>query len=289
MHRERLPFCPLFVISEVVRTPLIRAALPKFNADVICLQEVEAGRYEADYERLLAFYGYAGNYAPRRRGLDAAPEAAARVCGQATFAKRSKFAISGSKAVHFVLGACEHDECALLTALVGCGINLVVANVHLRYEPAAGAIREAQFSQTVDAALQFGRDVFGSNRFDALIAGDFNGCPGSKPGFSNAIGSDGPRFTEYDGVMRAIDWIVTTRRAIEPCGALSGYDPELVKRSYRSFPGQGVPSDHIPIGACFSLKPARLRVFPPEAAQSCGIKVEKPARGPPEIVKKRPE
>jgi len=86
--RQMYPYCPVWALSWSYRRELLRRELQSYNADILCLQEVQGDHYKNFLYPIMAEWGYEGWYLKKSResmGLEG------KVDGCAMFYKRNRF------------------------------------------------------------------------------------------------------------------------------------------------------------------------------------------------------
>ncbi|TMW57302.1 hypothetical protein Poli38472_003227 [Pythium oligandrum] len=86
--RQMYPYCPVWALNWSFRRELLQRELQSYNADIICLQEVQDDHYKKFFYPMMAEWGYEGWYLKKTResmGLEG------KVDGCAFFYKRNRF------------------------------------------------------------------------------------------------------------------------------------------------------------------------------------------------------
>jgi mRNA deadenylase 3'-5' endonuclease subunit Ccr4 len=239
----------LHVDPEILRWDKRRFALAEklvwLDADILCLQEVEADAY-ALFEHRLSAQGYAGIYAQKGRG---------RPDGCATFFKQG-LRFAGSETIHYHdrLGA-EPDSghLALLANFTSERGVISMVNTHLRWDkadkPPEEHIGYRQISELLDQ--HFTPD---QSAYAWIICGDFNAESGSavvnklaSSGFLDAYqGREQPTCNPNRQAKR-IDFIFHTAGLLAEPAKLIDID------SATPLPSADEPSDHLAVLASFYL------------------------------------
>ena len=180
-------------------------SIAALDADIVCLQEVE--HFEGFWRPALRTLGYRGVY--KQRGMGSKPD------GCATFFRESRFKLVEHRGINFdrfrsgAVGAGQIAEAScrrrtgcsdpgfpthnvalltLLTPVLADGLDgtppprLVVANVHLFWDPGYEDLKLAQACAAVAAADQLALESSGGIAGGAaavILAGDFNAMPES--------------------------------------------------------------------------------------------------------------
>lgn len=84
--RQMYPYCPLWALRWKYRKHLILRQLKEWNADIVCLQEVQADHHIEDLEKALHKRGYMGIYKQKTR-----QGASGRVDGCAIYFKTDRY------------------------------------------------------------------------------------------------------------------------------------------------------------------------------------------------------
>ncbi|KAK6921135.1 Endonuclease/exonuclease/phosphatase [Dillenia turbinata] len=135
-HRDMYPNVPYYRLKWDRRKRVIRDELVGYNADIICLQEVD--KY-FDLLSIMEESGYAGNY--KRRSGD-------NVDGCAMFWKQDKFQLLEEESIEFKnLGL--RDNVAQLSVFEMSKVEsrrllVVVGNIHVLYNPSRGDVKLGQ-------------------------------------------------------------------------------------------------------------------------------------------------
>lgn len=196
-RKELFPYCPPFALAIDYRKLLFINEIIGYNADICCLQEVDAKIFDLDLTRCLEVEGFAGTM--QRKGDTAE--------GLATFYHKSKFELIEKhglnlgenipKASYFseLYERIKSNEklcermLTLSTALQVTVLKhkamekyLIVANTHLYFHPDADHIRLLQigfFMLFVKHIYTQTKDMFnlGSEDISIIFCGDFNSVP----------------------------------------------------------------------------------------------------------------
>lgn len=86
--RQMFPYCPVWALTWSFRRELLQREIQAYNADIICLQEVQGDHYKSFFYPMMAEWGYEGWYLQKTResmGLEG------KVDGCAFFYKRNRF------------------------------------------------------------------------------------------------------------------------------------------------------------------------------------------------------
>ncbi|KAK9879423.1 hypothetical protein WA026_006490 [Henosepilachna vigintioctopunctata] len=190
-------YCPPYALQLDYRKQLILKELMGYNADIICLQEVDRKVFKHDLQPFLSFIGLQGEYAIK--GGEVAE-------GVACFFRSNKFSLLKTDRIVF----CEHIDkdplfsyiwskvvenpklvtrilelkTTLQTVLLQSTDNenelLFVANTHLYFHPDADHIRllQAGFAITfIQNSLETIKKEYPEKRISLVFCGDFNSIP----------------------------------------------------------------------------------------------------------------
>jgi mRNA deadenylase 3'-5' endonuclease subunit Ccr4 len=226
------------------RVPALTAHIASLDADLLCLQEVEADVFIA-LDQHLSAAGYAGCY--ERKGGD-------RPDGCATFYRRSRLAPRQTKRIDYhdrEGGPEKHSGCiAQLSWLEVDGRLLGVANTHLRWDrPGTPRDRQIGFRQAVELLAQCRGAQPAVDGW--IVCGDFNGAEGSDvfremsdAGFLSAhAGRPGVRSSVANGKAKLIDFVFHSAALMA-----RPLDPPPVSDD-SVLPCQDQPSDHLALEA----------------------------------------
>lgn len=197
-RKQLFPYCPPYALDIDYRKQLITRELLGYNADVVCLQEVDAKIFDYDLVPMLCCWKYAGVF--QRKGTTAE--------GVAMFYNSARFELLRSYGINFGANLptlpifadlwskirqnqqladriCDRSTAIQVNVLRSRdseGKVLLVANTHLYFHPDADHIRLLQFG----AAMQYVQYVHEQTVVDLKLAsgdlsivfcGDFNSVP----------------------------------------------------------------------------------------------------------------
>jgi endonuclease/exonuclease/phosphatase family metal-dependent hydrolase len=226
------------------RVPALVGHIARLDADLLCLQEVEADVF-GDLNQKLEPLGYLGRYEPK---------AGNRPDGCAVFWRTSLFTLRAARRLEY--HDCEHGpiqhsgHVAELLALEHEGRLLGVANTHLRWDrPGTPRDKQVGHRQAVELLEECGR--FEPRCAGWVICGDFNRRPNGEviatfrqAGYEFAHASR-PHVRSAVANRRAslIDYIFhSTALQSQPL------DPPEVSDA-TVLPSAEQPSDHLPLAA----------------------------------------
>jgi mRNA deadenylase 3'-5' endonuclease subunit Ccr4 len=208
------------------RRAALLGRIAAFNADAICLQEVEHDLFLALQSRLPQ---YVGNYAQKAGGR---PDGCASFVRLPVVATRTLTYGDGSGHV------------ALMTEVEVDGQRLGIANTHFKWGPSETRVGLDQASELLDS-------------LDArpwIVCGDFNADPTSplvaefhRRGFQDVYADLGGATCNANSVAKRIDFLMYRgmRGTPDQLPAIDGSTP---------FPSADQPSDHLAIGAEFTWR-----------------------------------
>ncbi|CAB1315697.1 unnamed protein product [Coregonus sp. 'balchen'] len=175
------PYCTPYALELDYRQSLIKKELSGYNADIICLQEVDKNVFADSLSPALDAFGFDGVFRIKEKQHE----------GLATYYRRSKFKLLSqhdimlsealkSDPIHEELLDRVSSNPALKEKVVQRSTTLqkiCVANTHLYWHPKGGNVRLVQMS----VALKQLQQVITQSYPDAslLFSGDFNSTPSS--------------------------------------------------------------------------------------------------------------
>ncbi|MET7332169.1 endonuclease/exonuclease/phosphatase family protein [Nonomuraea sp. NPDC005650] len=243
-HRDRYPRSTPEALDPTRRHALLLARIEEFDADLLCLQELEPAIYDGLRARLEATHHMA--YVQRNRRPD----------GMAVFARRSLFGWLGHDELHFEAHRPGNDDLALIVRLTLDGQPLHVACTHLAWQPESTPRAEhLGYRQMLELAAY--RDAKAPNA-TWIFAGDFNAISQSivlaaalERGMDESCRSQRPWDTcAINGRPRKLDYLLFSTGRLEP---RPGVLPKLFRDT--AMPSLTEPSDHLPLRVDFSPIP----------------------------------
>jgi mRNA deadenylase 3'-5' endonuclease subunit Ccr4 len=226
------------------RVPALTAHIESLGADLLCLQEVEAGVF-AEFDKRLSAAGYEGLYERKAGG---------RPDGCATFFRKSRFVRRQVRRIEYhdrEAGLERHSgSIASLVSLEVDGRLLGVANTHLRWQR-PGVPRDQQVGLRQVAELLSECQHVQPAVDGWVICGDFNWAEGSdvfremtSAGYAAAhAGRPGVWSNVSNGKAKLIDFIFHTAALVA-----QPLDPPPVSDE-SILPSQDQPSDHLALEA----------------------------------------
>lgn len=161
-------YVPSWVLNWEYRRELILQEVLNYNADVVCLQEVEVAQFEEYFKEQLAMVEYSGVFFPKSRARTMDEMSRRSVDGCAIFFKSAKFNLLEKHVIEFQQMAMQRpefrkqedifsrvmikDNIAVLALLetVETGQRLLVANVHLHWDPNYRDVKILQTAMLMD-------------------------------------------------------------------------------------------------------------------------------------------
>ncbi|KAI0217358.1 Glucose-repressible alcohol dehydrogenase transcriptional effector [Massospora cicadina] len=251
---QQYGYTPSWALDWSYRKERILNEVMQHSSDIICLQEIEAGQYEAIFKPVLQKAGYDGVFWCKTRAKTMSEKDRVSVDGCATFFKTSKLSLVESRIVEFnaVVGREEFKSQDTFNRLMNkdnvAGLilfetaekktRLLVANAHIHWDPEYADVKivqvavltkelEAfvdQHTKKLQGAIKDKDHPVPSHlRLPVLLCGDFNSLPDS-------------------GVCKYLDE-----------GALSQDHPDLKGRSYGTFTRSGVAHSLFLKSACNNM------------------------------------
>ncbi|XP_012785896.1 protein angel homolog 2 isoform X2 [Ochotona princeps] len=169
--------CRRPVLHWSFRFPNILKEIKHFDADVLCLQEVQEDHYGTEIRPSLESLGYHCEFKMR---TGKKPD------GCAICFKHSKFSLLSVNPVEFYrpgIPLLDRDNVGLVLLLqpkIPCGASpaICVANTHLLYNPRRGDIKLTQLAMLLAEIFSVAHQKDGSC-YPIVMCGDFNSVPGS--------------------------------------------------------------------------------------------------------------
>jgi mRNA deadenylase 3'-5' endonuclease subunit Ccr4 len=237
---------PRLVLEPAWRVPALVDYISKLNADLFCLQEIEAETFVA-LRATLGENGYGAHYARKQNGH---PD------GLAILYRRRAFQWLGARVIAFADGANGAPDSGYMALMASLRTNngvLGVINTHLIWdEPATPHEAKIGPRQAEQILAEYRRGVADAKGW--IIAGDFNATPGSEivtmlesAGFPYAHRELDEIFTcNVNQQARMIDYLVHSRSLRAEAIAPVKIDNQTI------LPSAEQPSDHVAILAKFS-------------------------------------
>ncbi|KAI9298037.1 hypothetical protein K502DRAFT_300081 [Neoconidiobolus thromboides FSU 785] len=192
-------YTPSWALEWEYRRNRICEEILELNADIICLQEIEAGQFDTFFKPELSKKGYDGIHWCKSRVHRMNEADKLLVDGCATFYKNDKFSLNFDKIIELGSVIDKPEFCKSTDTLnrlmnrdnvAGIVIlerkekdyKLVVANAHIHWDPECADVKLVQTAlvtkELEKIAEQFNRKD-SNERLKLLLCGDFNSLPDS--------------------------------------------------------------------------------------------------------------
>ncbi|KAJ3044785.1 Glucose-repressible alcohol dehydrogenase transcriptional effector [Rhizophlyctis rosea] len=202
-------YTPAWALSWDYRKDLLLQDLLNYNADILCLQEIEAGQFDEYFQEQLRQHGeYEGVFFQKSRARTMGETERKQVDGCATFYKSAKFTLIDKHCVEFQQIAMQRpelrksedmlnrvmlkDNIAVVVLLEHkeTGLRLMVANAHLHWDP---SYRDVKLVQTAMLAEEIHRLEGGwvKNAGKGAAAAAAGAGTGGQTNGTNGAGSGG--------------------------------------------------------------------------------------------------
>ena len=188
-------YVPSWYLSWDYRKQLIIHEILSYDADIVCLQEVESSQFEQYFKPQLRMRGgYDGIFSPKSRAKTMGEWDRAFVDGCATFFKADKFKLEEKVLVEFnQLGLSRpllrkhkdmynrvmtRDNISVIVRLEHkeSRQELIVGNVHIHWDP---SFRDVKLVQTIMLVEELEKISALHPKAAVIVGGDFNSLPGS--------------------------------------------------------------------------------------------------------------
>jgi mRNA deadenylase 3'-5' endonuclease subunit Ccr4 len=241
---DRYPHSPAEALDPTRRHALLLDRIERFGADLLCLQELEPGIYDAVRTRLEATHDAA--YAQR----DGRPD------GVAVFTRRSLFGRLETHVLPFQAHRPRSNDVALIARLTIGEQPLQVACTHVAWQPESTPPAEhVGYHQMLELLAH--RDAVAPDA-TWLFAGDFNATSQSivltaalARGMDESCRSQRPWDTSViNGRRRKLDYLLFTAGRLRPS---PGTLPQLSRDT--ALPSLTEPSDHLALQVAFAPGP----------------------------------
>jgi mRNA deadenylase 3'-5' endonuclease subunit Ccr4 len=242
IRREWYPRTPNRFLDPSWRLAAVAERALLLDADILCLQEVEANAYET-IGHVLAPAGYAGNHALKGKG---------RPDGCAIFFRRGRFNLEHTSRLAYRDGTGGSDSGHILQLMILAqdGRRLALGNTHLKWDP-PGEVSDQWGTRQAKLAVAALDEAAGSP--DRILCGDLNVVPEcgvvsllTAAGFDYAHrGVQDVRTCNSNGEARLIDYIFFR-------GSLLATPlPTDLVEDMTPLPSSRQPSDHVPLAVRF--------------------------------------
>lgn len=166
-------YTPSQALSWSWRKQLVLEEIRHWNADIVCLQEIDMDSFNEYFRPELAYNDYKGVFWPKTRARTMAEKDAKLVDGCATFYKGSKYIILDKQIVDFANIAInrpdmkgEHDifnrvgnrdNIAILTFFENraTGSRVIVVNAHIHWDPAYKDVKLVQVAILMEQVSRY--------------------------------------------------------------------------------------------------------------------------------------
>ncbi|KAG8906707.1 Glucose-repressible alcohol dehydrogenase transcriptional effector [Tulasnella sp. 403] len=244
-------YTPSWALAWDYRKELILTEIINYEADFLCLQEVDAAQYEEYFMRHLEPQGYDGIFSPKSRARTMPESQRRHVDGCATFYKKDKYSLVehqliefGSSSNHNSSGDDQKlssisddmfnrvftkDNIAIIALLENraTGSRLIIANVHVHWDPEFRDVKLVQVAIMMEElekiakgfALLPPRLLDGSHGPTGYTNGRTNGTAnGSTNGTNSSSSSPEPSTDGTNPVPKAPHYDDPTRIPTIVCG-----------------------------------------------------------------------
>ncbi|ORY49370.1 hypothetical protein BCR33DRAFT_757418 [Rhizoclosmatium globosum] len=225
------PYTPSWALAWEYRKETIFHEIINYNADIVCLQEMETGQFEEYFqEQFLQVSDYEGVFWPKSRARTMGEYERRAVDGCATFFRSSKFSLIEKHTIEFQQIAMQRpelrrtedvfnrvmvkDNIGLITVLESKDaqnpFKLIVVNTHLHWDPSDGDVKLVQTAMLLEELAKIvaqyqpatppGANKPKENTIPILLCGDFNSLPESGVHqllTQGSIPRDHPDFQKY--------------------------------------------------------------------------------------------
>lgn len=186
-------YTPSWALSWSYRKQLILQEILLYEADIVCLQEVDVENFEEYFSPQLAYHGYKGVYWPKTRAKTMNEVEKKSVDGCATFFKTSAFALVDKNVIEFNQSALRRedfkktqdifnrvmnkDNIAVVCLLESrkTGTRIISANAHIHWDPAFKDVKLVQVAMLMEELSSMAKN----ENSPIVICGDFNSIPSS--------------------------------------------------------------------------------------------------------------
>ncbi|CAG8618205.1 4058_t:CDS:2 [Paraglomus occultum] len=202
-------YIPSWALAWNYRKDLILQDVLSYNADIVCLQEVDTSQYEEFFkDQLRAQADYDSVYWPKSRAKTMSEWEKKTVDGCATFFKASKYTLIDKQLIEFNQVALQRpdfkktdemfnrvitkDNIAIVTLLENkeTQARLIVANCHIHWDPSYADVKLVQVAMLTDELEKYAEKWCAQStnpihnyspptKMSTIICGDFNSTPES--------------------------------------------------------------------------------------------------------------
>lgn len=238
-------YTPCWALAWDYRKELLMTEILSYNAEIICLQEVEMAQFEEFFrDRLEEAGGYQGLFFPKSRAKTMADNERRAVDGCAIFYKSSKFELLSHHLLEYNQSALQRadlkasddtynrvmpkDNVAVIILLRNKAndTELLVANSHIHWDPQFADVKLVQIGMMMDELVRVQKKHPQHQKKRAmLVCGDYNSEPGSSVYELLSQGTVKPDHADFGGHQYG-DY---TRHGIShPFKLKSAYPPDLL-------------------------------------------------------------
>lgn len=161
-------YTPSWALNWSYRKELISAEIQNYEADFICLQEVDIAMYEDYFIKKLAEQNYQGIFSPKSRARTMSETERRRVDGCAIFYNSEKYTLVEHHLIEFSQAGHNRptlrtsddwfnrvqtkDHIAVIATLVNraTGTRLIIANAHIHWDPEFRDVKLVQVALLMD-------------------------------------------------------------------------------------------------------------------------------------------
>ncbi|CAG8492508.1 21725_t:CDS:2 [Rhizophagus irregularis] len=200
-------YTPVWALEWDYRKELIMSEVLSYNADIVCLQEVDTSQYDEYFKDTFHNHGgYDSVYWPKSRAKTMADWEKKSVDGCATFYKSSKYQLIDKQLIEFNQVALQRpdfkktddmfnrvitkDNIAIVTLLENKETlsRVIVVNCHIHWDPTYADVKLVQVAMLMDELDKLAQKWCTSNspynytspqKISTIICGDFNSTPDS--------------------------------------------------------------------------------------------------------------
>lgn len=243
---DRYPQVDPDALKWEIRRVALERKMAGFDADILCLQEVEEEAYSFLATRLRA-EGYLGVYAKKAQN---------RPDGCAVFFRQKCLHFDSSHTLHYHDGdgTCDSGHLALILSFQCDGGILHIADTHLKWDRDDTPQERHLGCRQIKELLQYSAERRKSEQAAWIVCGDFN-APSESPlvqelcekGFRDAYSGHEQMTCNPHHKAKRIDYLFhTANLSARPC-------PIRPIEDFTPLPSAAEPSDHLAIMATFTF------------------------------------
>lgn len=188
-------YTPSWALSWAYRKQLVLQELLLYDADVICLQEVDVENFEEYFSPQLAYHAYKGIFWPKSRAKTMNETERRTVDGCATFYKTASFVLVDKAIIEFSQSALRRDDfkktqdifnrvmnkdhIAVVCRLKSkkSGSSLLVANAHIHWDTAFKDVKLVQVALLMEELTIMTKSMEPDT--SVIVCGDYNSVQSS--------------------------------------------------------------------------------------------------------------